>query len=70
MEEGIEIGLIPDLPRDCITMVGNAAGKGAIVALLSHFQRKRAEDCIRKISYIELSNNPNFRSLFAANMTL
>ncbi len=69
-EEAREIGLIPDLPLDRIYAAGNAAGNGAVQALLSHFQRKRAEDCISIIRYIELSTYQDFNTMFAGNMTL
>ncbi len=59
-EEAKEIGLIPDLPLDRIYAAGNAAGNGAVQALLSHFQRKRAEECISIIRYIELSIYQDF----------
>jgi len=67
-EEAKEIGLIPDLPLDRIYAAGNAAGNGAVQALLSHFQRKRAEECISIIRYIELSTYQDFNTMFAANM--
>lgn len=62
------IGLIPDLPRERITAVGNAAGAGAQLALLSRSARKQAEGIAREVNYIELSGRPDFQEAFLNNM--
>ncbi len=69
-DEAIDIGLLPDFSRERFYGVGNAAGKGAVRALLSHRERKRAEECIEKVKYIELSIHPEFNTLFARSMQL
>lgn len=62
------IGLIPDLPLERIVAVGNAAGAGAQLALLSQTARKQAEGIAREVRYIELSGRENFQEAFLGAM--
>lgn len=54
------IGMIPDFSPDIIVNVGNAAGTGARMALLSRKVRQRADRVRKKVKYIELAANPLF----------
>jgi uncharacterized 2Fe-2S/4Fe-4S cluster protein (DUF4445 family) len=49
---------------DRILGVGNAAGDGARLALLSEDKRREAEDIARKVHYIELSADPTFNDQY------
>jgi len=60
IESVLRIGMIPELPRDRIYAVGNAAGDGARLALLSRAKRQEAEDIARDVEYLELSADPAF----------
>ncbi|HTU00292.1 MAG TPA: ASKHA domain-containing protein [Candidatus Sulfotelmatobacter sp.] len=61
----LAIGLLPaELPRDRIRGVGNAAGQGARMALLSRTLRRRAEAVARRVEYFELSKHPRFEERF------
>ncbi len=62
-EAAVGIGLIPRVPIDRITPVGNAAGEGAKLALLSRAERERAASLLGLIRYIELSNAENFNDM-------
>jgi len=64
------IGLIPPLPLDRITAVGNAAGQGALMALLSTELRQEAVRIARSVGYIELSASPDFSAQFMEAMGL
>lgn len=64
LESAIKIGMLPDLPLERYQQVGNAAGDGARMALLSLPERKRAEEIARKIKYIELAAMPRFSNSF------
>lgn len=55
-----EIGLIPDLPREKIIQIGNAAIEGATLALLSLTRRRELEERIKTIEHVELETNPDF----------
>ncbi|MDY6874385.1 MAG: ASKHA domain-containing protein, partial [Chloroflexota bacterium] len=65
VDSAITIGMLPDLPRDRFEQVGNAAGTGARMALISNARRERASSLAGEIRYIELSRVPNFNMRFA-----
>jgi uncharacterized 2Fe-2S/4Fe-4S cluster protein (DUF4445 family) len=63
------IGMLPPgIPPDRILSVGNAAGQGARMALLSKAVRRRAETLSRRIEYFELSKHPRFEECFIESM--
>lgn len=62
----LSIGMFPDLPLDRFVQVGNAAGVGAKMMLLSRRLRKKAVDVARNnIDYLELMTYPGFSRKFA-----
>lgn len=63
-ESALRVGLLPDLPLDKIYMVGNAAGRGAMIALAFPRILKVAEEIARNCHYIELSALPEFTNYF------
>ncbi|MFT7648271.1 MAG: uncharacterized 2Fe-2S/4Fe-4S cluster protein (DUF4445 family) [Candidatus Poriferisodalaceae bacterium] len=64
------LGLIPDCPVDSVCSVGNAAGGGAVRALLSGQQRQEMETVVRSIHKIETATEPRFQELFVGAMAL
>src|SRR5688572_19730139 len=60
VDASCRIGLIPDLPRERIHKIGNAALQGAAMVLLSRNQRAKLEDLVRRIEHVRLETNPNF----------
>lgn len=60
----IIIGMLPLLPLDRFQQVGNAAGIGAKIALLSNNKRSEAQSIACRASYIELATAPNFENIF------
>lgn len=68
VESALRIGLIPDIPRKSVRSVGNAAGAGSRLALLSTDERKRASDIARSIEHIELANHPAYQEEFTERM--
>jgi len=60
----ITIGMLPKLPLKRFRQVGNAAGTGARLALISRQKRAEAQAIARKIKYIELAADPKFMSTF------
>jgi len=63
------IGMLPAaIPMDRIQGVGNAAGQGSRMALLSRTFRRRAETLARKIDYFELSKHPSFEDVFIESL--
>ncbi len=60
------LGLIPDCKVDKVTAVGNAAGSGAVRALLSRSQRREMEAAVSRVTKIETATEPRFQELFVA----
>jgi uncharacterized 2Fe-2S/4Fe-4S cluster protein (DUF4445 family) len=60
----IKIGMYPNVPVERFTQVGNAAGMGAVLALLSQQQRRIAQEFIKKDEYVELTIHPDFQKKF------
>ena len=58
------IGMYPDIPLSRVQFVGNAAGSGARMALMSIDMRERAEEISEKVQYIELGADSNFQNEF------
>ncbi|MFB0561885.1 MAG: ASKHA domain-containing protein [Candidatus Lokiarchaeia archaeon] len=63
------LGLIPDIPTEKISFVGNTALAGAKMALVSKVVRKTAQRLSRWIRYVELMAEPGFQREFI-NSTL
>jgi len=67
-ESAIRMGLIPQLPLKKVESVGNAAGRGAEIVLLSEKTRKICERISKDIKYVELSSRPDFQEEFIKAM--
>ena len=66
----ITIGMLPDLPIECFRQVGNAAGIGAKMALLSRKKRDEAQKIANNVRYIELASFHGFKDIFAKAVNL
>lgn len=69
-DSALIIGIIPDIPLDKVTPVGNAAGDGAKMALLSKQERARADSIINSIEHLELSTSLDFQRIFMESLLL
>ncbi|HEY3084399.1 MAG TPA: ASKHA domain-containing protein [Candidatus Dormibacteraeota bacterium] len=58
------IGLVPPVEVDRIIAVGNSAGEGAKIALLSYRERQVAFELPSRIEYVELSGRSDFNDSF------
>ena len=56
----VTIGMLPSLPLGRFRQVGNAAGMGAKLALISRSKRAEAEALAARVGYLELATAPNF----------
>jgi uncharacterized 2Fe-2S/4Fe-4S cluster protein (DUF4445 family) len=65
VESAITIGMLPALPLERFKQVGNAAGTGARLALISQRQRMKAQEIAQRDGYIELAAVPGFHRKFA-----
>ncbi|HTG01181.1 MAG TPA: ASKHA domain-containing protein [Nitrospirota bacterium] len=64
----MRIGLLPTFPRAIIRQVGNAAGSGAKMALLSQSAFKEAKRIADHIEYIDLARAADFQQQFVKGM--
>ena len=66
----IDVGMFPGIPLAKIRQVGNAAGVGAKMILISKKQRIEVERIAKKINYLELISYPGFDDHFINGMQL
>lgn len=64
VESAMCIGMFPALPNERFHQVGNAAGMGARLALISTEQRAEAARLASKVHYLELGRVPHFTKTF------
>lgn len=69
-ENARTIGMYPELPIEKIIFVGNAAGTGARMGLISAKARQRAEEISNKVKYLELSIDKDFVMEYSRSMYL
>jgi uncharacterized 2Fe-2S/4Fe-4S cluster protein (DUF4445 family) len=60
------LGMIPDCDLGSVSGAGNAAGTGAIMALLSGAARQDVEDLVASIEKIETATEPRFQEHFVS----
>lgn len=65
ISSAITIGMLPRLPLERFEQVGNAAGTGARMAIISMSQRAEAQRIANLDGYIELASFPGFQRKFA-----
>lgn len=63
-ESALALGMIPSFEVRRIQSVGNAAGSGAKLALLSVKLRAKAEEIAEKMRYVELHTYPGFQGTY------
>ncbi len=64
------LGLIPDCDLSEVKAVGNAAGTGALMALLNRGHRREIEQTVNRIEKIETALEPKFQEHFVYAMAL
>ncbi|WP_230805050.1 ASKHA domain-containing protein [Rhizobium sp. GN54] len=64
------LGLIPDCDLSDVKAVGNAAGTGALMALLNRGHRREIEHLVSRIEKIETALEGNFQQLFVNAMAM
>jgi len=64
LSSALTIGMLPSLPLGRFRQVGNAAGMGSRLALISLGKRAQAQTIASLVDYIELSTVPNFTDTF------
>ena len=64
-ENALRIGLLPKVLVEKIHFVGNAAGTGAQMVLVSRSARNLAKKLARKIEYLEIAHQSEFQMVFS-----
>lgn len=66
----LAIGMFPQLPRERFVQVGNAAGMGAKLALLSRRYRGVTQEIARRVEYVELTTHAHFVKVYTEALML
>ena len=69
-QSAVIVGMYPDLPIERVRFVGNAAGSGARMALLSREVRKESSRLVQDIEYVELAADRYFQREFTEALQL
>jgi uncharacterized 2Fe-2S/4Fe-4S cluster protein (DUF4445 family) len=64
----MRIGLIPEMDLARVQVVGNAALRGALLALASRESWRKSQDAARHARFIELGGKPEFQAKFMDSM--
>ena len=70
LREAIAVGMLPDLPLDRFTYLGNSSLAGARAMLLSRVARRRVQELAGRITYLELNTDPSYMDEFMAALFL
>ena len=70
VQYAMTLGLIPDCDLDSVRSAGNAAGVGALMALLSVEERAEVERVIRTVEKVETAIEKRFQEHFVEAMTI
>ena len=60
LEKSIFIGMLPDLPLDRFTYLGNSALAGAHALLVSRAARRKIIELADRMTYLELNADPSY----------
>ncbi len=66
VEKAIQLGLLPDMPWDRFTYLGNTSIQGAYLALTCRERRALVDDLAGKMTYLELSADNRFMDAFTS----
>jgi uncharacterized 2Fe-2S/4Fe-4S cluster protein (DUF4445 family) len=64
-----DIGIIPGASANNVRSVGNAAGMGAAMALLSTDEKARIIEAVKHIEKVETATEPKFQDYFVGSMS-
>lgn len=70
VDKAIIIGMLPDLPREKFSFIGNTSIAGAYLCLLSEKMRRDAEEIAAKMTYVELSVSRGFMDEYMSALFL
>lgn len=70
VERATILGMLPDLPKEKFSFLGNTSVAGAYLCLLSEDLRKEAEEIASKMTYMELSVSRGFMDEYLSALFL
>ncbi|HHH76069.1 MAG TPA: DUF4445 domain-containing protein [Phycisphaerae bacterium] len=70
LEKAIILGLLPDLPADKFSFIGNASLMGSYMVVVSQEYRIKQLDLARRMTYVDLSTAPGYMDQYTAAMFL
>jgi uncharacterized 2Fe-2S/4Fe-4S cluster protein (DUF4445 family) len=70
VEKAVMIGMLPDLPKEKFSFIGNTSIAGAYLCLLSEQMRREAEEIAKKMTYMELSVSRGFMDEYMSALFL
>ncbi|MCL5124168.1 MAG: ASKHA domain-containing protein [Deltaproteobacteria bacterium] len=70
LDHAVTIGLLPDIPRDKFSFIGNSSLKGARLAVIDRRLMEKSGDIARSMMNVELSEDPAYMDNFMAALFL
>jgi uncharacterized 2Fe-2S/4Fe-4S cluster protein (DUF4445 family) len=70
VERAVILGMLPDLPKEKFSFLGNTSITGAYLCLLSESLRREAEEVASKMTYMELSVSRGFMDEYLSALFL
>jgi uncharacterized 2Fe-2S/4Fe-4S cluster protein (DUF4445 family) len=70
INDAVLIGMLPDLPHQRFSYIGNAALTGAYIALLSGERRRRLAEIAAQMTYVDLSSDPRYMDSYVKALFL
>ncbi len=70
LRNAITIGLLPDVPLEKFSYIGNASLRGSAMALVSRRQCEIQDRLASRMTYINLSNDPGYMDQYTAALFL
>lgn len=70
VDKAVMIGMLPDLPKEKFSFIGNTSIAGAYLCLLSEKMRQEAGEIARKMTYMELSVSRGFMDEYMSALFL
>jgi uncharacterized 2Fe-2S/4Fe-4S cluster protein (DUF4445 family) len=68
--DAVFIGMLPDLPLERFRYIGNSSLTGAYIALLSREHRRRLAEIASRITYVDMSSNPQYMDSYVKALFL
>lgn len=70
LNHAVTIGLLPDIPREKFSFIGNSSLKGARLAAIDRSLFYKSQDIARAMTNVELSEDPSYMDNFMAALFL